>query len=205
VRSHSERKGTKVGVDHSSEIVGFNSFIDANLLLDLPIVGKNYTWFKSNGSAKSRIDRVLVSEEWLVRWPMSKQYVKQREVSDHCAIVVKSVEKDWGPKPFRSIDAWFLERGFREMVKEKWLSYPVKGNAFVTFKEKLKRLKGDLKIWNRDVFGNIQTHKRMILQEIEVLDYKDCLDGLREGDSLKMAELVSRLKETYKKLESLIR
>jgi len=57
----------RVGVDHSSEIVGFNSFIDANLLLDLPIEGKNYTWFKSNGSTKSIIDRVLVSEEWLVR------------------------------------------------------------------------------------------------------------------------------------------
>ncbi|XP_068498101.1 uncharacterized protein [Phaseolus vulgaris] len=38
-----------------------------------------------------------------------------REISDHCALVVKSVEKDWGPKPFRSIDAWFLERGFNRM------------------------------------------------------------------------------------------
>jgi len=67
VRSRSKRKGIRVGVDHSSEIVGFNNFIDANLLLDLPIVGKNYTWFKSNGSTKSIIDRVLVFEEWLVR------------------------------------------------------------------------------------------------------------------------------------------
>jgi len=204
VRSRSERKGIREGVDHSSEIVGFNSFIDTNLLLDLPIVRKNYTWFKSNGSAKSRIDRVLVSEEWLVNWPMSKQYVQRREVSDHCAIVVKSVEKDWGPKPFRTIDAWFMERGFREMVKEKWLSYPGKGNAFVNFKEKLKSLKGDLKIWNREVLGNIQTHKKKILQEIEDLDCKDCSDDLGERDRLKRAELVSRLKETDKKLESLI-
>jgi len=50
---------------------------------------------------------------------MSEQYVLQREISDHCALVVKSVEKDWGPKPFRSIDAWFLERGFNRMVKDK--------------------------------------------------------------------------------------
>ena len=204
VRCRSKRKGIRVGFDHSSEIVGFNSFIDTNLLMDLPIVGKNYTWFKANGSAKSRINRVLVSEEWLVKWPMSKQYVKQREVSDHCAIVVKSVEKDWGPKPFRSIDAWFSERGFREMVKGKWLSYPTEGNALVTFKEKLKRLKGDFKIWNRDVFGNIQTQKRIILPEIEDLDCKDCLDDLREDDRLKRVELVSRLKEMDKKMESLL-
>jgi len=90
------------------------------------------------------------------------------------------------------------------MVKEKWLSYPVKGNTFVNFKEKLKSLKGDLKIWNRDVFGNIQTHKKEIVQEIEELDCKDCSDDMRESDRLKRVELVSRLKETDKKLESLI-
>jgi len=68
--------------------------------LDLPIVGKKYTWFKSNGSAKSRLDRILVSEEWMNIWPMYKQYIQQREVSDHCALVVKTMDKDWGPKPF---------------------------------------------------------------------------------------------------------
>jgi len=68
------------------------------------------------------------------------------------------------------------------MVKEKWLSYPVEGNAFMSFKEKLKRFKSDLKIWNREVFGNIQTQKGLILQEIEDLDCKDYLDSLREVD-----------------------
>jgi len=45
VRRRSERKGIRVGDEHASEIVGFNSFIDANLLVELPIVGKRYTWF----------------------------------------------------------------------------------------------------------------------------------------------------------------
>jgi len=49
---------------YSSEINGFNRFIESNMLLDLPIVGKKYTWFKKNGS-----------EEWLNIWPMCKQYV----------------------------------------------------------------------------------------------------------------------------------
>jgi len=30
-------------------------------------------------------------------------------VLDHFAIVVKSLVRDWGPKPFRSIDAWHQE------------------------------------------------------------------------------------------------
>lgn len=43
--------------------------------MDLPIVGKKYTWFKENGSTKSRLDKMLVSDEWLQVWPMCKQYV----------------------------------------------------------------------------------------------------------------------------------
>jgi len=118
VRNRSERKGVKERGAQASELNGFNSYIDSNLLMELPIVGKNFTSFKHDGLTKSRIDRVLVSEDWLWLWPMSKQYVLRREVSDHCAIVVKSVEKDWGPKPFRTIDAWNMERGFIRMVKD---------------------------------------------------------------------------------------
>ena len=170
VRTRSERKSIYGSVGCSRETYGFKNFIETNLLLDLPLVGKKYTWFKANGSAKSRLDRILVSEEWLQVWPSSKQYIQWREVSDHCAIVVKSVDKDWGPKPFRTIDAWHMEKGFTGMVKEMWQSYVVQGNEITKLKDKLKRLKGDLKVWNRYVYGNLHTRRRAIIQEIESLD-----------------------------------
>jgi len=128
----------------------------------------------------------------------------QREVSNHCALVVKSLDKDWGPKSFKTIDAWLMEKGFIEMVKDKWSSYPVQGSVFTTVKEKLKRLKGDLKLWNRYVFGNIVSTKKRILQELEVSDCQDCNDVFLESERLKRIDLVSRLRETDKKLESLI-
>jgi len=65
VRSVNERRGVRERGDQSKEINGFNGFIERNLLMELWVVGKKYMWFKSNGSAKSRLDRVLVSEEWL--------------------------------------------------------------------------------------------------------------------------------------------
>ena len=135
---------------------------------------------------------------------MCKQYVQRREVSGHCAIVVKSLDKDWGPKPFRSIDAWLMERGFGEMVMAKWNSYSIQGSGFVRLKEKLKCLKGDLKVWNRDVFGNIQTSKKRIVMEIEELDCQDCIGGLVERDRLKRIELVNAMREMDKKLDSLL-
>jgi len=199
IRSRAERKGSTNRVDYISEIRGS---IDDKLLLDIPIVGKKYTWFNSNGLEKSRIDRVLVTEEWMEKWPMSKQYVQRREVFDHCAIVVKSMEKDWGPKPFRTIDAWLLEKGFGEMVKTKWNSYSSRGSGFMKIKEKLKCLKRDLKLWNRDVFGNINTSKKRILKDIEDIDCQDCNENIMEDARLKRCELLSRLKEIDKKLDS---
>jgi len=86
-------------------------------------------------------------------WPMSKQYVQPRVVLDHCTLVVKSMVKDWGPKPFRSIDAWLLELGFKEWVSNRWNSFSIQGNNISKLKDKLKMFKFDLKVWNREVFG----------------------------------------------------
>jgi len=63
VRSRSERKGIKGRGKQTSELTAFNSFIDSNFLLDIPLVGKKFTWFKPNETTNSRIDRVLVTED----------------------------------------------------------------------------------------------------------------------------------------------
>jgi len=208
IRSRRERKGASSRSDtssgYSSEIDGFNRFIESNLLLDLPIVGKKYTWFKANGSAKSRLDRSLVSEEWLNIWPMCKQYVQWREVFDHCALVVKTLDKDWGPKLFRTIDAWHMERGFSEMVKEKWKSFSVQGDGITNLKDKLKMLKGELKIWNKEVYGNLYTTKECILRDIESFDRQDLNGGQDDRGRMERMELLNCLKEVDRKIDSFI-
>lgn len=41
-------------------------------LFDIPTSGKRFTWFRPNGQAVSRLDRALVSSEWLGTWPHSR-------------------------------------------------------------------------------------------------------------------------------------
>ena len=43
---------------------------------------------------------------------------------------------------------------------------------------KLKALKEDLKIWNREVFGDVRCKKRSIMGELMDLDVKELLGGL---------------------------
>jgi len=104
-----------------------------------------------------------VSEKWLQLRLAAKQYVQPRMVSDHRALVLKLYAKDWGPKPFRSFDVWLKEPGFKVMVKDKWESYQVQGNSMSSFKDKLKLLKADIKEWNRNVFGCVESNKKRIL------------------------------------------
>jgi len=57
---------------------------------------------------------------------------------------------------------------------------------------KLKLLKGDLKIWNRDVYGNLYTIKKSIMHEIESLDSLDSNGGSAGSVRLEIMELMSR-------------
>jgi hypothetical protein len=44
------------------EIVDFNVFVRNMENIDLPILGRKFTWFHVNGSLMSRIDRVMIIE-----------------------------------------------------------------------------------------------------------------------------------------------
>jgi hypothetical protein len=56
----------------------FNLFIEDKLLIDLPLCGRRFTWFKGDGISMSRLDRFLLSEEWCLNWPNCLQIVLLR-------------------------------------------------------------------------------------------------------------------------------
>ena len=129
IRRQEERKSLVSSSDYSREIKGFNDFIESSELVDIPLVGRKFTWFKPNGLVKSRIDRVLVSKEWLEYWPNSQQFVLNRSISDHCEVILKEVSVDWGPKPFRCLDVWLKDSRFKEFVSSSWSAYKVSGGG----------------------------------------------------------------------------
>lgn len=90
-------------------------------------MGRGFTWYKSNGATKNRIDKVLVSRSWLNIWPTYAQYVLERNILDHCPLVMKSSNVNWGPKPFRALDCWFLDNKFEAFVMNEWSFMRVQG------------------------------------------------------------------------------
>ena len=68
VRSEEERRGRSV-VFRQVDADNFNNFIDSSFLIDLPICGRLFTWYRGDGVSLSRLDRFLVSSKWCESWP----------------------------------------------------------------------------------------------------------------------------------------
>lgn len=72
IRSTNERRGRgTVFHRHDSDI--FNKMIEDGSLIDLPICGRLFTWYRGDGYSMSRLDRFLLSPSWCDAWPNSIQ------------------------------------------------------------------------------------------------------------------------------------
>lgn len=106
IRRPMERVGSSQTQHHERSIKEFNDWISDLEVDDVPCIDRKYTWYRSNGTAKSRLDRFLVSADWLNKWKDTSQFILQRNFSDHCPLLLRSSNVDWGPKPFWVLDCW---------------------------------------------------------------------------------------------------
>ncbi|KAG6776172.1 hypothetical protein POTOM_019678 [Populus tomentosa] len=144
----SDRKG---GSRISSAMISFKNCIDCCELIELPLNGKKFTW--SRGNAASRIDRLFVLGDWLQSLPSSTLYVLPKNFSDHRPLHMLIDSTNWGSKPFRLMNCWWLISGFRKMIQDYWnstLTICVKKRMALA----LWLLKDRCKEWSKEAVGN---------------------------------------------------
>ncbi|GKV32368.1 hypothetical protein SLEP1_g40981 [Rubroshorea leprosula] len=170
VRCLEERRGR---TGESTDMKKFDEFILVAGLVDIKMVNRHFTWYRPDGTAMSRLDRFLMNAEMC---SMGGNWVQQglkRNISNHCAIVLNSRTTDWGPKPFRVLDAWQPHPDFKKVIEEKWSEMEVDGFAGYKCKQKLKGLKAFLKGWNKEVFGNMEAQYEQAAKQVEQIDMKN--------------------------------
>ncbi|XP_028193184.1 uncharacterized protein LOC114378756 [Glycine soja] len=143
IRDTNERFGCGQRPSTDSSMTEFNEWIDDMEVLEIPCVGRKFTWYKSNGASRRRLDRFLVSPEWLGRWLASFQTTLARNFSYHCPILLRSKAVDWGPKPFRVLDCWLSDNSFKELVHQCWTSHQQPSWGGYVLKEKFEIKKED--------------------------------------------------------------
>ncbi|GKV28719.1 hypothetical protein SLEP1_g37735 [Rubroshorea leprosula] len=112
-----ERKGR---LGETQDMEDFNHFVEGTGLFDVRLWNRKFTWYRPDGTSMSRLDRFLLSTEMSL---LDRDWIQvgvRRSISDHCAIILTSRNVDWGPKPFRVLDAWQQHPDFQEFVENRW-------------------------------------------------------------------------------------
>ncbi|KAK2403399.1 DNA-(apurinic or apyrimidinic site) endonuclease [Trifolium repens] len=186
VKHVDERRSARVG-HQSLDHVPFNRFIDDNNLVDLPLIGRKFTWFKGDGLSMSRLDRFLLSKEWCLDWPNYQQVARLRGLSDHCALVLSANEEDWEPRPSRMLKCWRDIPGYHLFVRDKWKSLQISGWGGYVLREKLKGIKAALKEWHTAHAQNLPSQINSKKVRLADLDQKGEEEDLSEAE---LAELI---------------
>ena len=139
----------------------FSDFIAKHLSVDLRLVGGEYTWFQDYDIPLiSKIDRVLMSADWKEHFLDVTQRTLPRVVLDHCPLLVEAGGMSRGKSPFRFENMWLKVECFVDKVRLWWNGYHFVGPPSYVLACKLKALKGDLKHWNKHVFGDVAFKKK---------------------------------------------
>ncbi|XP_028091349.1 uncharacterized protein LOC114291686 [Camellia sinensis] len=142
IRFLSEMKGCS---RRDRDMNDFNKLINWLNLVDLPMKGRRFTWCNAqDGERWSQIDRFLLESIWLEQFSF-KQLGLPRTISDHCPVIIIEDERNWGPKPFKFINAWLLHPNFKSVVKRSWEEEVQLGWAGFRLMRKLASLKVNLR------------------------------------------------------------
>ena len=124
--------------------LSIREFLDWNhdlYLIDIPLYGLKYAW--SMNESHSRLDRGLCNNDWLIKFLDLRLEGLKKCFSDHNPLVLLMKKTlNWGPKPFRCFDAWFLNSDFKRFVCKEWKDLP---NLHLN--SKLRALKGPMRNW----------------------------------------------------------
>ncbi|KAJ0548185.1 putative RNA-directed DNA polymerase [Helianthus annuus] len=183
VRYAEERVNSVFDINSAS---AFNDFISRSGWLEYRMAGGQFTYISGHEDIKlSKLDRVLVCDEFMRRWPTAKLEVLKKGLSDHCPVVLSCNSWDYGPIPFKFFNSWADSTEVKRFVQTA-VGNPVsnmKADKFLCLI--LKRVKTAIKKWREEVKLSEAKTTAAITQAVENIE--------------KMAE-VARLNDTEKKL-----
>ncbi|XP_074315563.1 uncharacterized protein LOC141651765 [Silene latifolia] len=150
----------KIGLPvKDSETMPFQDAIDRCGLQDMKCTGSFFTWNNKQPNSTrvfSRIDRVLVNDEWLTKWHDYFAHYAPEGEYDHCPCFIRAGDTTLRQKrPFKFFNMWTGVPDFLMIVENGW-NENVYGTRMYKVVRKLKMLKANLKGLNKDLFSDIE-------------------------------------------------
>ncbi|XP_072054478.1 uncharacterized protein [Arachis hypogaea] len=206
IASQEEKRGG--GLKSWSSISDFNNFIDGSSLMDLGMVGRNFTWSnKRRGEEQilERLDRILVSNSWLHMFPTNTVTRMQENGSDHALLLLDtSLQVERSKRRFKFQQRWCGVEAVRGVITEAWNSY-VEGSAMFVLAQKLKLCRHRLVQWQKTSKSNSKAEIEEILKKIEELRETGINGGIEVEELENMLENAYGREESYWKEKSRIK
>lgn len=149
----SDKKGNCV---HPQSLLdGFKQAIEDCGLIELDLMGGNYTWEKSRGKqewVREKLDRAFASASWWNLFPLCKLSVHHCTYSDHDPIKLDFFNTDHSKKRFRFRfeNIWLKEENFHAEVSAHWKKLDPS-----SFLPKLLELSSFMEKWGEAVLQQI--------------------------------------------------
>ncbi|XP_059306454.1 uncharacterized protein LOC132057880 [Lycium ferocissimum] len=156
---------------------------------DLKSSGSFYTWNnkqKEGHRVYSRIDRVLINGEWILKLPDSEVHFGTQGLYDHCPAIIT-----WAGTPkvtprFKYFNIWSSAPNFEVRIQNNW-EKPIKGTKMYQLVGRLNRLKTTLRAINKERFNEEEIRcakeaKRWSWARNKFLQQKYKCQWLKEGD-----------------------
>ncbi|KAL0310434.1 UNVERIFIED_CONTAM: hypothetical protein Scaly_2928700 [Sesamum calycinum] len=158
--------------DTTASMTEFRNCIMTTGLIHLPFTGCPYSWHNCSEGSRSlwkRLDRMLVNEAWLDKWPDSAYLVALPSTSDHSPLIIQGGNRGTDHGLFR-FDNYLAKRsGFIASVNRIW-QHKIPGTAMYEVVHKLKALKTTFR-QQRKAIGNLSENVKLA---------KDFLDKAQE-------------------------
>ncbi|KAL8104292.1 hypothetical protein AgCh_028495 [Apium graveolens] len=135
-------------------IDGFNEALQDAGLIDMELVGHQYTWERGRDIddwMEVRLARALTTEVWLNMFPMANLYNLEGTTSDHSPILLvpQVISKVKAPYHFKFENAWMIEPMCEVIVRDGWSS-----DNEANILQKIRTCSHSLAIWGREITGN---------------------------------------------------
>ncbi|XP_038983681.1 uncharacterized protein LOC120111194 [Phoenix dactylifera] len=193
ILEESEKRGGRAFTD-SVDRREFRDFLSRNGLVDLGFSGPRFTWCNNqSGRARvwERLDRVVASTDWLIRFPSYRVSHLTRIASDHCPLLFSTASGSSHRSPFRFEKVWLSFPQSWDIVRGAW-GLPVHGDAMQRISRKLELTKRRLRRWNREVVGDIFRKLEDVEGAIAALQSREDQVGvLPEADMVSLRGLLA--------------
>ena len=168
----------------------FKDCLDSCGMIDLGFHGVRCTWVNKEDEGfyiQERLDRAFANCDWSNLYPEANVRHLTRIHSDHCLILLsfENPPELHLPRPFRFQLAWMSQPLFGKLLLDNWTDhFDLEGN--------LQQFTEAVKIWNKEIFGNIFQRKARI--EARLMGIQK---ALANGPSNFLIRLNKQLSEEY--------